>query len=56
MSQVSKIHTWKISIRMTLSGAVRLTLWRGAMSEATFLITSSRLSVLCARKVGRMAY
>lgn len=48
--------TWKISTSITLSGAVRLTLWRSSLTRpAIVLITTSRFRLLWLRMVGRIA-
>ena len=48
--------TWYISTNITLSGEVRLTLWRSSLTMAAIvLITTSRLRLLWLRMVGRIA-
>lgn len=52
----SGVLTWYISTNITLSGEVRLTLWRSSLTmPAIVLITTSRLRLLWLRMVGRMA-
>lgn len=48
--------TWKISIRMTLSGWPRFTLCLSSIRFATFLMTSTDLRALWLRMLWRIAY